>query len=92
MSYAEQLNMLLERKQQEQAAKQAAVNDPANIFLTPEQAAKVLSVSVNTLSVWRSRGGGPEFFRIGRGRGAIRYKLSSLLDYAGEPRNNTAQA
>ena len=78
--------------QQKQAAKQAAVNDPANIFLTPEQAAKVLSVSVNTLSVWRSRGGGPEFFRIGRGRGAIRYRLSSLLAFVGEPLSNTSQA
>lgn len=81
----------LEKLQQKKQAEQAAMNNPENIFLTPDRAAEVLDTTPGTLAVWRSRGHGPKFHRIGKGRGAIRYRLSALLDYAGDPRSNTVQ-
>ncbi len=44
--------------------------DPAQLeeiqSLTPAEAAKVLRVSVRTLSLWRQQGTGPEYFMAGR--------------------------
>ena len=51
------------------------------ILLTEHQAAETLAISVRTLQTWRCRGGGPVFIRLGRGRGAIRYRPEDLQSY-----------
>jgi predicted DNA-binding transcriptional regulator AlpA len=56
------------------------VERPATIepLLTPEQAAKILSVSTSYLAKSRVDGDGPEFVKIGR---AVRYPESSLRKF-----------
>lgn len=49
------------------------------ILLTPEAAAKLLGVSIDTLSDWRCRGGqGPRYLRVGR---LIRYRECELQEW-----------
>ncbi len=45
------------------------------LLLTPEDAAKLLNVSISWLAKARMTGEGPEFVKIGR---AVRYSESSL--------------
>ena len=52
-------------------------------LLRPEEAAKILSVSMSTLTSWRSRSIGPAFFR---GPGGIRYRESDLAEWLGSIR------
>jgi len=47
-------------------------------LLTVEQAAEYLTLNVNTLNAWRSKGEGPTFIRVGR---SVRYKKADLDDY-----------
>jgi hypothetical protein len=51
-------------------------------LLTPQDAARLLAVSVNTLHYWRVKGhrAGPDFIRLGV-RGRIRYQLQAVRDY-----------
>jgi hypothetical protein len=51
-------------------------------MLTTEQAAMILNVSVEKLKKWRQRGKGPRFARYEDG--AIRYRLSALMQYVDE--------
>ena len=44
-------------------------------FLTVEETAELLSVSVKTLEAWRRVGKGPEFVQLGR---AVRYTMRAL--------------
>ena len=48
-------------------------------MLTTKQAAVILGVSVDKLKKWRQRGKGPRFARYEDG--AIRYRLSALMQY-----------
>ncbi|MBK8230668.1 MAG: helix-turn-helix domain-containing protein [Candidatus Eisenbacteria bacterium] len=49
------------------------------ILLPPPDAARLLGVSVATLTDWRQRGAGPAFVRIGDGpRGRVRYPADAL--------------
>jgi hypothetical protein len=47
--------------------------------LTTEQASKVLGFAPITLKVWRGKGIGPPFVRVGR---RIYYILADLLEFA----------
>ena len=49
-------------------------------FLTAPEAAKILKVSPITMSIWRHEKRGPDFVRLGNGRG-VRYKRSTLLAF-----------
>jgi len=55
--------------------------DPQQL-LTTEQAASLLSVSKNTLEVWRCHGGSPKFIK--RGSRFVRYRVQDLLDWIAE--------
>ena len=51
-----------------------------NGFLTPDQAAEILGVSVGTLSVWRSTKRYPlRYLKIGR---TVKYRVKDLMDFA----------
>lgn len=50
-------------------------------FLTTDQAAELLTVSPSTLEVWRYRGTGPRFVKIGR---SVRYRQSDLAAFIDE--------
>ena len=55
------------------------MDDHTGAFLTSKQAARLLVVSEGTLRVWRHRGQGPPYVRLGDGqRGAIRYPRHEL--------------
>ena len=47
----------------------------SNDLLTTEQAAQYLDLKRNTLEIWRTRGGGPLFVKIGRN---VRYRKADL--------------
>jgi len=47
-------------------------------FITTKQAADFLGLRANTMEIWRLRGTGPRFVKLGR---AVRYRLSDLEDY-----------
>jgi len=47
-------------------------------FMTTEQAAQFLGLRPNTLEIWRFRGTGPKFVKLGR---AVRYRLADLEDF-----------
>ena len=64
------------------------MNEP---LLTPEQLAARWSVSKHTLAVWRARGRGPNFVRLGRSQNAlVRYRLGDVerfeMDFSVEGR------
>ena len=50
-------------------------------LLAPVEAAQWLKVKVQTLALWRSKGKGPRYCKIGR---AVRYRLEDLEAYAQE--------
>ena len=47
-----------------------------------ETAAKILTLSPQTLNGWRHRGQGPKFVKLGR---AVRYRLRDLEEFIGGP-------
>ena len=60
-------------------------------LLDEREAAARLKVALRTVQGWRTRGGGPPFLRLGRGRGAIRYRPEDLEAYlAGRVRTSTS--
>lgn len=59
------------------------------MYLNTKQAAERLTLSPNTLEVWRCRGDGPPFVKLGR---AVRYRASDLDAYVERrTRNNTSE-
>ena len=48
------------------------------MYFTTKQAAARLTLSPNTLEVWRCRGEGPRFLKLGR---AVRYRDTDLDAY-----------
>tara|TARA_A200000113_G_scaffold172162_1_gene157080 strand:- start:747 stop:1115 length:369 start_codon:yes stop_codon:yes gene_type:complete len=46
--------------------------------LTADDVAKLLGIAKETLNVWRVRGDGPEYIKVGR---LVRYKRDAILDY-----------
>ncbi len=61
-----------------------------SIPLNTKQAARALGVKPSTLEVWRCRGDGPTYLKIGR---AVRYRLEDLEAFLqAARRENTSQA
>lgn len=50
-------------------------------LLNSKQAAAALKMSHSWLALARSRGEGPEYLRLGKGRGVIRYTEAALQRY-----------
>jgi hypothetical protein len=67
----------------------AATVDELDELLEPPAAAPLLGLNVKTLANLRCLGGGPEFIRVGRGRGAIRYSRRAIAAYR-EARRRTS--
>lgn len=57
-------------------------------FYSTDQASEFLGISPATLETMRVRGGGPQFYRLGRR--AIRYTLEDLKEWA-KPQRTTAE-
>ncbi len=57
--------------------------------LTTEQAAQVLGLKPTTLEIWRCRGDGPAFLKLGR---AVRYRHEDLLKFIDEGRRESTSA
>lgn len=58
-------------------------------MVTTEQAAAMLNLKKNTLELWRLRGTGPAYVKLGR---AVRYRLSDLESYIeSQVRHNTSE-
>ena len=53
----------------------------ADRILTEKEAAAYLNLQQNTLNRWRMLNAGPDYSRIGIGRGTIRYRQSILDDW-----------
>ncbi len=51
--------------------------EPENLLTSP-QTAKLLGVKNQTLAVWRHKGTGPSYIKIGSG---VRYKLSAIYEF-----------
>ncbi len=61
-------------------------------YATAAEAAEYLHVSVETLSSWRSHGGGPPFSKFGpsrRGRGRVLYAIADLRAFVASRRRAT---
>ncbi len=51
-------------------------------LLTSEEAAVLLGIKPNTLEIWRTKGKGPEFVKLGNAKQApVRYIKSILVDW-----------
>jgi predicted site-specific integrase-resolvase len=55
-----------------------ATDDDDEELWTPEEAARVLKVSVRTLAWWRQKGTGPPYLKAGR---FIRYRPSEVREW-----------
>lgn len=58
-------------------------------LLNTTQAAEHLGFAYGTLRVWRSRGIGPDYLKLGR---AVRYRVSDLDAWAANGHTNPAAA
>ncbi len=47
-------------------------------FMTTKEAAAFMGLRSNTLEIWRVRGTGPKFVKLGR---AVRYRLPDIESY-----------
>ena len=52
--------------------------------VTTEQAAKIMGVSPITMAIWRTKGQGPDYDKIGR---AVRYEIHLLEKFARQNRD-----
>lgn len=52
-----------------------------NELLTTEQLAELLSLRTNTIEVWRLKGHGPRFCKLGR---SIRYRRADVEEWINE--------
>jgi len=63
-----------------------------DVYLTPEQAANLLGVSLDTMNGWRSKGKGPPYIKA---EGTIRYTRQDIETYMQEnkiiPKGNTTE-
>ena len=58
----------------------AIMPKPVPELYTPEEAAKLLKVTIGTLSQWRHAGIGPRYLKAG----GIKYELQDIVRYLGE--------
>jgi predicted DNA-binding transcriptional regulator AlpA len=63
------------------AAKSVVTLVPSSVerFLTPTEAAELLTIQPSTLAEYRSTGKGPRFVRLSKN--LVRYKLSDVVKY-----------
>ena len=61
-------------------------------LLSPQEAAAILGIKPNTLAVWRTKGTGPTFTKLGSR--TVRYRSADIAQYvnANSGHANTAQA
>ena len=57
---------------------EAAVAAPRREYLPVEEAARFLGLSKQQLDLWRMRGGGPAFHKVGR---KVLYAVADLRDF-----------
>jgi excisionase family DNA binding protein len=76
-------NNTLPPEQRIQAEKPLLIRDG---LLSTKEAAKYIGISEKTLPVWRVRGEGPEYVKIGR---LVRYEKKALDRYIGDRRHNS---
>lgn len=70
-------------------SKNIADLDP-DLHIDEKHAAEYLGISFRTLQGYRTKGGGPEFIKIGKK--AVRYKIQDLIDWANDrKKKNTSQ-
>lgn len=51
-------------------------------LLTNDEAAALLGIKPNTLEIWRTKGKGPEFVKLGHAKSApIRYLRSKIIEF-----------
>jgi phage terminase Nu1 subunit (DNA packaging protein) len=66
------------------------MNESTSMLVDTKEAAKLIGLAEQTMSLWRSQGRGPAFLRVGS---RIRYHLDDLSNWLGQHRfRNTAQA
>lgn len=57
------------------------MSENENIFLTTEELAERWKFSANTLKVWRVKGRGPDYIKIGS---SVRYSIEDILAFEKE--------
>jgi excisionase family DNA binding protein len=62
----------------------------APIYLTQSQVAEILGVSARTLEMWRVRGGGPQYRKLGAR--CVRYTLADIEAWISARTTTTAAA
>jgi hypothetical protein len=63
-------------------------------FVDEDVAAQVLGFEVGTLRQWRTKGGGPPYYKLTRGnkQGAVRYNIPECIEWMQQfRRNNTSE-
>lgn len=59
-----------------------AKKNPEDVRLTTEQLAEMWGMTADHLEVWRMRGKGPKFIKLGDDpRAPVRYRMSDILEY-----------
>lgn len=87
------LRILDARRFEFEAVKAWLRDDPSGAMLTPKEAARLLSVSTDTLSLWRQKGTGPVFVKFSRRKqGNVRYLRSELERFIASKMGNEAGA
>lgn len=77
-----------ERRAEEVARRMREIEAMARDFLTTEQVATLVGVSVGTLRRWRSAGTGPEWVKFGGSKQSkCRYPRATLWRYLDDPRS-----
>jgi len=72
-----------------QAAPTTEPNDDDNLLIDGRQLAEWLGLSPRTLEIWRWRGGGPAYVKIGK---AVRYRKGTVRQWmASREYENTSQ-
>jgi Helix-turn-helix domain len=76
--------LLLAEDEEDRGQTTAKEKYPGEEYMNSKMAAKYLGVSEGTMSAWRSKGLGPNFFRINadRYKSPARYKRSDLDKFA----------
>ena len=83
------INKTAERAASEAVERVLQQGIPTPEYLTTVQAATYLALSRQQLEIWRSKGGGPQYVKLGH---AVRYKRSALDEYmAARVRQHTAE-
>ncbi len=61
-----------------------------SLVIDTEEAARLIGVKKNTVEIWRHRGIGPKYVRIGRGRGRVGYLVDDIKEWVEQHRVDPA--